>query len=75
MSTSLQLRIQTVQTGIQTVIQTVVKYIQTIQTVKDNQFLSVDLLYRVFSGLYGLYVFLNSLYAGLYPGLYSLYGT
>ena len=39
MSTSLQLRIQTVQTGIQTVIQTVVKYIQTIQTVKDNQFL------------------------------------
>ena len=39
MSTSLQVRIQTVQTGIQTVIQTVVKYIQTIQTVKDNQFL------------------------------------
>ena len=44
MSTSLQLHIQTVQTGIQTVIQTVVKYIQTIQTVKDNQFLLVDLL-------------------------------
>ena len=39
MSTSLQLRIQTVQTGIQTGIQTVVKYIQTIQTVKDKQFL------------------------------------
>ena len=41
------MRIQTVQTGIQTGIQTVVKCIQTIQTVKDNQFLFIDLLYRV----------------------------
>ena len=32
-------RIQTVQAGIQTGIQTVVKYIQTRQAVKDNQFL------------------------------------
>ena len=38
-------------------------------------FYKIDLLYRVLSGLYGLYVFHNSLYAGLYPGLYSLYGT
>ena len=36
-------------------------------------FYKIDLLYRVFSGLYGLYVFHNSLYAGLYPGLYGLY--
>ena len=33
-------------------------------------FYKIDLLYRVFPGLYGLYVFHNSLYAGLYTGLY-----
>ena len=53
--------IQTVQTGLQTGLQTVVKCIQAIQTVKDNQFLQIDLLYRVFTSLYGLYAFHNSL--------------
>ena len=49
MSTSLQVRIQTVQTGIQTGIQTVVKYIQTIQTVKDNGILLKKIHFSAYS--------------------------